>query len=97
MTEFVVAYARDKDRGALFGEGAYADKWQYLLNRPESRRHWSFPADAVECSLPEGRYEAGSYGEGELSVALLDPVMSAKDNRQRFPPGGPVQVEPAED
>ena len=74
MTEFVVAYAQDKDFAALFGEEAYADKWQYLLNRPNPIGTRSFPAAAVECTLPEGRYEAGRYGEGELSVMLMDPV-----------------------
>jgi adenine-specific DNA-methyltransferase len=74
MTEFVVAYARDKDLAELFGEQAYADKWQYLLNRPNPVGTRSFPAGAVECTLPERRYEPGRYGEGELSVALLDPA-----------------------
>jgi adenine-specific DNA-methyltransferase len=74
MTEFVVAYARDKDGTELFGEAAYADKWQYLLNRPNPVGVRSFAAGAVECTLPEGQYEAGRYGDGELSVALLDAV-----------------------
>jgi adenine-specific DNA-methyltransferase len=74
MTEFVVAYARDRGLAALFGEVAYADKWQYLLNRPNPVGVRSFTAGAVECTLPEGRYEPGRYGKGDLSVALLDPV-----------------------
>jgi adenine-specific DNA-methyltransferase len=74
VTEFVVAYARDRNRAQLFGEKAYADKWQYLLNRPNRVGVRSFPAGAVECTLAEGRYEPGRYGEGDLSVALLDPA-----------------------
>ncbi len=74
LTEFVLAYARDRRRVELFGEAAYADKWQYLLNRPNAVGVRAFPAGAVECTLPPNRYPPGRYGEGELAVVLRDPV-----------------------
>jgi adenine-specific DNA-methyltransferase len=74
LTEFVLAYARDRRQVELFGEAAYADKWQYLLNRPNAVGVRAFPAGAVECTLPDGRYLPGGYGEGDLAVILWNPV-----------------------
>jgi adenine-specific DNA-methyltransferase len=74
MTEFVVAYGRSKDVTDLFGEQAYANKWQYLLNRSNPVGVRSFPAGVVECTLPEGRHKPGRYGDGDLSVLLMDGV-----------------------
>jgi adenine-specific DNA-methyltransferase len=80
MTEFVLAYARNRGSVELFGEAAYADKWQYLLNRPNAVGVRRFPAGAVECTLAEGCYRPGRYGKGELAVVLLDPA-TVRDGR----------------
>lgn len=74
MTEYIVSYARQKDAVELFGEGAYSDKWQYLLNRPNPIGLRSFQANTVESTLPDGIYKPATYGEGDLAVKLLDPV-----------------------
>lgn len=80
MTEYVVSFAHRKNSVELFGEEAYADKWQYLLNRPNKVSTRSFKADAIECSLPEGKYETGIYGESDLAVKLLNAVI-VRDGR----------------
>jgi adenine-specific DNA-methyltransferase len=68
MTEFVVAYARNKEGLSLFGEDAYSEKLQPLAKKTNSPKPLRFSHGAVQTSLKDGKYRAGEYGEGGSSL-----------------------------
>lgn len=68
MTEHIICYARDIDNLELVGEKAYSDKWQPLAKRTNSHKELIFPAGAVQTTLADGRYEAGTYGVGTSAL-----------------------------
>jgi adenine-specific DNA-methyltransferase len=75
LTEYILAYTPDLSKiGKLFGEEAYSGKWQYLLNRANAEGELLFPARKVHAELDDGTYPAGTYGDGEMAVQLLDDV-----------------------
>ena len=69
MTEYVICAAICKDRIELYGEAAYSDKAQPLAKRTNTRKELIFPCGVVRTTLPDGTFEAGTYGQG--SSALL--------------------------
>ena len=75
LTEYILAYTPDLSKiGRLFGEEAYSGKWQYLLNRANAEGELLFPARKVHAELDDGTYPAGTYGNGEMAVQLLDDI-----------------------
>ena len=75
LTEYILAYTTDLSKiGRLFGEEAYSGKWQYLLNRANAEGELLFPARKVHAELDDGTYPAGTYGNGEMAVQLLDDI-----------------------
>ncbi len=71
MTEYVVAYAKDKTQvGELYGEEAYKNKAQPLLNRPNRVNTLTFEEGVLSTTLKDGRYPAARHGNGELAVAF---------------------------
>ncbi len=76
LTEYILAYTPDLSKiGKLFGEKAYSGKWQYLINRSNTERELLFPAKKVHAQLGDGTHQAGTYGEGEMAVHLLDDII----------------------
>ncbi len=74
MTEFVLAYSADPQRCVeLFGEAAYADKWQPLVKRTNALKVLTFPASTVETTLEDGEYAAGRRGRGGTALAFSAP------------------------
>jgi adenine-specific DNA-methyltransferase len=75
LTEYILAYTPDLSKiGQLFGEKAYAGEWQRLINRANAEGELLFPARKVHAELDEGTYPAGTYGNGEMAVHLLDDI-----------------------
>lgn len=70
MTEYVLAYARDKAGLSLFGESAYSDKLQPLAKKTNAVKELCFPANSVRTTLDEGVYKAGQRGEGDSSLSF---------------------------
>ena len=73
VTEYVIAYAKDlrvlRPVG-LFGMDTISDLPQPLGHRPNKPGTLIFPAGAIEFSLPDGRYEAGLYGDTTDSLSI---------------------------
>jgi adenine-specific DNA-methyltransferase len=73
MTEFILAYKRVVDQPlVLYGEGAYSDKQQPLVNRPNKEATLTFPANSVLAVLKDGTYDAGKRGDSVLGLDFLD-------------------------
>lgn len=70
MTEYVLAYAKDKTGLALFGESAYSDKLQPLAKKTNAIKELHFPASTVKTTLDDGLYKAGRRGEGDSSLSF---------------------------
>ena len=68
MTEYVLAYAKEKTGLSLFGESAYSDKLQPLAKKTNATKELCFPAQAVKTTLDDGIYHAGYRGEGDSSL-----------------------------
>jgi len=75
LTEYILAYSPNLNKiGKLYGEKAYSEKWQYLINRANTESELLFPEKQIEAALEDGEYSSGIYGEGEMAVLLLDPI-----------------------
>jgi adenine-specific DNA-methyltransferase len=75
LTEYVLAYARDIGKiGQLYGEKAFSGEWQRLINRANKESELTFPAGLVQAELRDGQYAAGTYGNGEMAVQLIDAI-----------------------
>jgi site-specific DNA-methyltransferase (adenine-specific)/adenine-specific DNA-methyltransferase len=73
MTEFVVAYASSMAACVeLFGEPAYADKWQPIVKRTNSEKTLCLEAGAIETALADGSYQPGGRGQGGTALDFLD-------------------------
>jgi len=72
MTEYVVAFSREKNEIELYGEDAYTDKWQPLAKRTNSHKTLSFGKCTVETTLADGVHHKGSYGEGSSKLEFLE-------------------------
>jgi adenine-specific DNA-methyltransferase len=70
MTEYVLAYARDKTGLSLFGEAAYSEKLQPLAKKTNAIKELVFPEGSVKTTLDDGLYEAGNRGEGDSSLSF---------------------------
>ncbi len=75
LTEYVFAYAKHVPTlGRLYGEQAYAGKFQPLIKRSNALRELQFPAAKIEASEGSASYQPGTYGQGEMAIELLDPI-----------------------
>jgi adenine-specific DNA-methyltransferase len=75
LTEYILAYTPDLSKiGKLFGEKAYSGEWQRLINRANAEGELLFPARKVHAELDDGTHPAGTYGNGEMAVHLLDDI-----------------------
>ncbi|HET9502745.1 MAG TPA: site-specific DNA-methyltransferase [Hymenobacter sp.] len=73
MTEYVLAYKRVHDQPLiLYGEGAYSDKQQPLINRPNNLATLVFPPNKVLAVLKDGIYKAGKRGDSVLGLDFSD-------------------------
>jgi hypothetical protein len=73
MTEFVLCYAkRIGSLPPLYGEPAYAGKWQPLVKRTNRENTLAVPAGAAETTLPDGRYPAGPRGAGGTALRFAE-------------------------
>jgi len=70
MTEYVLAYAKEKTGLSLFGEAAYSDKLQPLAKKTNSVKELRFPAEKVRTTLEDGSYSAGDRGDGDSSLTF---------------------------
>ena len=72
MTEYVLCYSKDISKSSLVGEKAYADKWQPLAKRTNSRKTLTFPKNTIVSKLEDGKYTKGSKGKGTSALNFLN-------------------------
>ncbi len=78
MTEFVVAMAKDASSlPPLFGEAAYAEKWQPLVKRTNRTQTLVIPAGAAETTLAAGMHPAGVRGSGGTALRYHEDLVVA--------------------
>ncbi len=77
MTEYVACFGKQAKCVNLFGEEAYADKWQPLAKRTNSPKVLHFAGGVVETTLDDGTYESGTYGQGSSAITLLEAAVVA--------------------
>ncbi|MBP2281733.1 adenine-specific DNA-methyltransferase [Flavobacterium sp. CG_23.5] len=70
MTEYVLCYSKSIKNIELYGEEAYADKWQPLVKRTNSLKNLVFPENFLQTTLKNGKYLAGKYGNGTSSIKI---------------------------
>jgi Adenine specific DNA methylase Mod len=75
MTEYILAYARNREELVLFGEAAYSSKLQPLAKKTNATKQLVFPAGIVNTTLKDGTYEAGVRGEGASSLEFMEPIV----------------------
>jgi len=75
ITEYVIAY-KENDDITLYGQSAYAEKQVPLLNRPNNISILLFEANKifVGLSIENGVLKKGLFGDGELTVELLNDI-----------------------
>ena len=74
MTEFVIAYAKDLAvLPPLYGEPAYAGKWQPLVKRTNPAKQLRFAPGIVRTTLADGAYPAGPRGDGGTALRMDAP------------------------
>lgn len=73
MTEYILCYKKsDNAKSKLFGESAYSDKLQPLINRPNPIKELIMPAMTIETTLKDGIYESGFYGNEGTGIEFLN-------------------------
>ncbi len=78
VTEYVICYAKNRDRASkrgLFGSAADAELANPFFHRPNAPRDIRFPANVIETNWADGDYAAGIFGDpaDTLSVRVLEP------------------------
>ncbi len=71
MTEYVMCYKNSDEMFTLFGEKAYADKWQPIVKRTNKEKDLVFQAGSVITKLEDGRYKKGARGSEETGLTFL--------------------------
>ena len=75
VTEYVVAYARDRSKSPPFSAGTVEDGKKYPFNNAGNGiKDLLFPAGSVEFGLPDGVVAPQDMSEGNIITELLDPV-----------------------
>ena len=69
MTEYVIAFAKNKEEIELYGEDAYSDKQQPLAKRTNAIKKLTFPANTIVANLDDGEYE-GKHGVGTSAIVF---------------------------
>jgi adenine-specific DNA-methyltransferase len=75
VTDYIVAYARDRDRSPAFGAGAVEDGKKYPFNNAgNSLTVLRFPANSVQFACDDQLIQAQDMSEGDIKTSLLDDV-----------------------
>ncbi len=81
VTEYVVAYARDRANSPAFAAGTVEDGKKYPFNNAGNGiRNLTFPPGSVQFKFPDGIIEPQGMSEGNIITELLDQV-SIKNGR----------------
>ena len=85
VTEYVVAFARDRASSPPFAAGTVEDGKKYPFNNAGNGvRDLTFPAGSVHFRCPEGVIKAQDMSEGNIVTELLDDV-HVKEGRNEHP------------
>ncbi len=75
VTEYIVAYARDRANSPPFAAGTVEDGKKYPFNNAGNGvRDLTFPAKSVQFRCPDGVIKAQNMSEGNIITELLDDV-----------------------
>ena len=72
MTEYILAFQKNSSFPlTLYGEGAYAEKWQPLVKRTNQLKQLAFSPNLVTTTLPDGIYKAFKSNEDGTGVTFI--------------------------
>lgn len=75
LTEYLLVYCKNRPScTGLYGGTANANESQPIIKRTNRVSILSIPANVIKTKLPDGKYEAGSYGDDVNPVKLLNEV-----------------------
>ncbi len=72
MIEYVLCYSKNAEPIELYGEDAYADKWQPIVKRTNSEKELFIPKNIITTTLVDGEYEYGFKGKEGTGMLFMN-------------------------